>query len=119
MPKLQSYYEEWKKQGVEIFGVCTQREIDEWKKFIHDKKLTFLNGAVFPDMAKNPEKYIYEMKATDIQSLNLHKTYYISSTPQIYLLDANKTIVGRRLNADAIPKLVESLEKQAELKNKP
>ena len=119
IPKLQGFYEDWKKQGVEIFGVCTQREIEEWKKFIRDKKLTFLNGAVFPDMAKNPEKYIYEMGVTDIQSLNLHKTYYISSTPQIYLLDANKTIVGRRLNADAIPKLLESLEKQAELKNKP
>lgn len=119
MPKLQSFYPEWKKQGIEIFGVYTQREVEEWKKFIRDKKLTFLQGAVWPDMAINPEKYIYEMGVTDIQSLNVHKTYYISSTPQIYLLDENKVIVGRRLNAEGIPKLIEGLEKQKERKNKP
>lgn len=120
MPKLQSHYDEWKqKYGVEIFAVYTQREVNEWKKFIKDKKLTFINAAVWPDMAANPEKYIFEMGVTDIQSLNLHKTYYISSTPQIYLLDENKVIVGRRLSADGLPKLLEGLEKEKEEKNKP
>lgn len=120
IPKLQANYEEWKKQyGVEIFAVYTQREIDDWKKFIREKKLTFINAAVWPDMAANPEKYIYDMQVTDLQSLNLHKTYYISSTPQIYLLDENKTIVGRRLSADGIGKLLEGLEKQKQEKNKP
>lgn len=119
MPKLQSFYSDWKQQGIEIFGVYTQREVEEWKKFIREKKLTFLQGAVWPDMATNPEKYIYEMGVTDLPSLNLHKTYYISSTPQIYLLDENKTIVGRRLSADGITKLIEGLEKQKERKNKP
>lgn len=120
LPKLAAHYDEWKqKYGVEIFGIYTQREIEEWKKFIRDKKLNFLHGAVFPDMAKNPEKYIYDMKVTDIQSLNIHKTYYISSTPQVYLLDENKMIVGRRLSVEAIPKFLEGLEKEKERKNKP
>lgn len=120
LPKLQSHYDEWKsKYGVEIFGIYTQREVEEWKKFIREKKLTFLQGAVWPDMATHPEKYIYDMGVTDIQSLNLHKTYYISSTPQVYLLDQNKTIVGRRLSVESIPKLLEGLEKEKETKNKP
>lgn len=120
LPKLASHYDEWKqKYDVEIFGVYTQREVDEWKKFIREKKLTFLNGAVFPDMAKNPEKYIFEMGVTDIQSLNIHKTYYISSTPQVYLLDENKTIIGRRLSVEALPKFLEGLEKERLKKNKP
>lgn len=116
LPKLQTIYEEWKPKGLEIFGIYTQREIEEWKKFIRDKKLTFLQGAVFPDMAKYPEKYIYEMRVTDIESLNLHKTYYITSTPQIYLLDENKNIIGRRLSAEALPKLLEAFEKMKENK---
>lgn len=120
LPKLASHYDEWKKKyDVEIFGIYTQREIDEWKKFIREKKLTFLHGAVWPDMAKNPEKYIYEMGVTDIQSLNIHKTYYISSTPQVYLLDENKVILGRRLSVEALPKFLEGLEKEKERKNKP
>lgn len=120
LPKLASHYDEWKqKYGVEIFGVYTQREVDEWKKFIREKNLTFLNGAVWPDMAKNPEKYIFEMGVTDIQSLNIHKTYYISSTPQVYLLDENKTIIGRRLSVEALPKFLEGLEKEKQRKNKP
>lgn len=119
LPKLQAHYDEWKKMGVEIFAVYTQREVEEWKKFIREKKLTFINAGVWPDMVKNPEKYIFEMGVTDLQSLNLHKTYYIETTPQIYLLDENKVIIGRRLNADAIPKLLEAFEKQNEKKNKP
>ncbi len=120
LPKLASHYDEWKqKYGVEIFGIYTQREVDEWKKFIREKNLTFLNGAVWPDMAKNPEKYIFEMGVTDIQSLNIHKTYYISSTPQVYLLDENKTIIGRRLSVEALPKFLEGLEKEKQRKNKP
>jgi peroxiredoxin len=116
LPKLQKFYEEWKSKGVEIFAVCTQREIDEWKKFIRDEKLTFINVAVWPDMAKTPEKYIYEMGVTDIESLNIHRTFYINSTPQIYLLDKDKTIIGRRLSPEALPKLLEMYEKMEQEK---
>lgn len=117
MPKLQTHYDEWKsKYGLEIFAVCTQREVDAWKKFIKEKNLTFTNVAVWPDMASNAAKYIYEMNVTDLQSLNIHKTYYISSTPQVYLLDENKIIRGRRLGVEGVTKLIEGLEKQKEEK---
>lgn len=119
LPKLQTFYDEWKAKGVEIYSVYTQREIAEWKKFIKEKKLSFPNVAVHPDMAANPEKYIYELKLTDIESLNMHKTYYITSTPQIYLLDENKMIIGRRLSPEGLPKLIEAFEKQNSKKNKP
>lgn len=119
LPKLQVIYDEWKNKGLEIFGVYTQREIDEWKKFIREKKLTFLQGAVWPDMAKYPERYIYEMGVTDLPSLNIHTTYYITSTPEVYLLDENKTIIGRKLSPEGVKILLEGLEKENERKNKP
>jgi peroxiredoxin len=116
LPKLQKFYDEWKSRGVEIFAVCTQREVEDWKKFIREEKLTFIHVAVWPEMAKSPEKYIYEMGVTDIESLNIHRTFYISSTPQIYLLDKDKKILGRRLSPEALPRLLEAFEKNAQEK---
>ena len=48
---------------------------------------------------------------TDLKSLNFRKTYDIFSTPQIYLLDKNKKIIGKKLDALTLGKLLEQLEK--------
>ena len=38
---------------------------------------------------------LFEKKVTDLKSLNFRKTYDIFSTPQIYLLDKDKKIIGK------------------------
>jgi hypothetical protein len=48
---------------------------------------------------------------TDLKSLNFRKTYDIFSTPQIYLLDENKKIIGKKLDALTFGKLIQNLEK--------
>ena len=47
---------------------------------------------------------------TDLKSLNFRKTYDIFSTPQVYLLDSEKKIIGKRLDALTLGKMVEHLE---------
>lgn len=99
-PKLGDIARRFNDKGVTVFAVCTQREIDKWKKFIIEKKLDFINVAIYPDMVEHPEKYVLEKNLTDIGSLNFHRTYDIYSTPQVYLLDENKKIIGRRLGVE-------------------
>lgn len=109
LPKLQKLYHELKdkKVDIEFIGVGTNLENEKWAKFIKDKKLDWINISDFPDANKNAGKYVYEMGVTDYPSLNFRKTYDIFSTPQIYLLDKDNVIVGKRLDANNLARILE------------
>ncbi len=117
IPKVKELYDELKSKGVdiEVVAVGTSLENDGWRKFIRDKKLDWINISDFPGANKTPEKYIFEQKVTDLQSLNFRKTYDIFSTPQIYLLDQNKVILAKKLDALNLAKIMEMKEKLDEL----
>lgn len=109
LPKLKKLYKELKdkKLDVEFIGIGTTLENDKWVKFIREKDLNWINLSDFPDANKNAGKYVYEMRVTDYQSLNFRKTYDIFSTPQIYLLDKDNVIIGKRLDANNLARILE------------
>ncbi|MCT4581179.1 MAG: DUF5106 domain-containing protein [Flavobacteriales bacterium] len=117
MPKIKELYDELKAKGVdiEIVAVGTSLENDGWRKVIKDKKLNWINISDFPGANKTPEKYIFEQQVTDLQSLNFRKTYDIFSTPQIYLLNQDKVILAKKLDALNLAKMMEIKEKLDEL----
>ncbi len=88
-PKLHDYYKEVKDQGVKVFAVSTKQELDEWKKYVEDKELTWIN-------------------VHDIGGRNrIHDVYDIFSTPVIYLLDEEKKIIAKRLDLESLKKILE------------
>ncbi|MFT7157264.1 MAG: peroxiredoxin [Parvicella sp.] len=109
LPKLQVLYKELKdkKIDVEFIAIGTNLENEKWKKMVHDQNLDWINLSDFPEANKNAGKYIYEMQVTDLLSLDFRKTYDIFSTPQIYLLDKDGTIVGKRLDANNLARMIE------------
>lgn len=109
LPKLLKLYKELKQKNldVEFIGIGTNLENEKWRKFIEEKKLEWINVSDFPDANKNAGKYVYEMRVTDYQSLNFRKTYDIFSTPQIYLLDKDNIIIGKRLDANNLARILE------------
>ncbi len=111
MPHLIKLYHELKEKGVDIefVAVGTSLENDKWKEFIKENKLDWINISDFPEANDNPKKYIYEMRVTDLKSLNFRKTYDIFSTPQIYLLDKDKTIIAKRLDAKNMAGMLERI----------
>ncbi len=106
------------KQGVDVYGVCTQRDLGELKKFLKEKKIRFLNTLVTEEMAKNPNKYVLELKITDIASLNLHQTYNIKSTPLMMVLDSKKRIIAQKLGVEDLIPFLKNYERQQELLKK-
>ena len=113
IPKLKKLYSELEEKNIDIefIGIGTNLENGDWKKFIKEKQMNWINISDFPDANENPKKYLYEKKVTDLKSLNFRKTYDIFSTPQIYLLDENKKIIGKKLDALTFGKLIQNLEK--------
>ena len=112
IPKLLNLYHELKDMDfdIEFLGIGTNLENEDWKKFIKNKNLDWLNISDFPDANENPSKYLFEKKVTDLKSLNFRKTYDIFSTPQVYLIDKEKKIIGKKLDALTLATMLEHLE---------
>jgi thiol-disulfide isomerase/thioredoxin len=92
-PKLKSYYEKARNQGVEVFAVCTTADKGKWEKYIEENHLTWINGW-------DPER-----------KTNFGYYYNVQSTPLIYILDRNKTIIAKKLSVDDIPSFIENYRK--------
>lgn len=89
-PLLKELYDKVKDKGVEVFAVGNDFENKEWKEFIIDKKLNFINGS----------------DGGDYQS-NFRTLYDVASTPQTYLLDKDKKIISKKMSIDSLERILE------------
>lgn len=95
IPRLDSIYKaRWKKLGVTVFSVnANEAKMDEYKKFITDKKLS-------ADWL-----FAYQTKAArDAEQKanvpNYRQLYDMYKTPTFYLLDENKRIIAKQLSIE-------------------
>jgi len=82
-PKLYSYYEKVKQKDVEVFAVSIELIRSNWETFIDENKLTDWINCI-----------------DDKEESNFRSIYNIKGTPIIYLLDKDKKIIAKRLNAE-------------------
>ena len=92
-PKLKAWYDKAKNDGVEVFAVCTTADREKWEKYIEDNKLTWINGW-------DPER-----------KTNFGYYYNVASTPMVYILDRNKTIIAKKLSVEDIGSFIENYRK--------
>jgi len=98
IPKLVTAYNEMthEKKDVKVFSVYMQHEGDKYLKYIADNKLPFIN--VYDGAHYN----------------NAIEKYDVYSTPVIYILDKNKVIKAKRIEAEKVKEIILSLEKEAQ-----
>ena len=78
--------------GVEIFSICTkQNEIEKCWDYVDELEIG--------DWLHVTDRY-----------MRFYKQYDIHSTPTIFVLDADKTIVSKRIGAEQLDGLLERLE---------
>lgn len=108
LPKLAEYVRTLKDKSIRVYSVSSKSD-PEWKQFIIDNHLDFDNvavpQAVYEDQQKATEYILQGL--TDLKSLNYNTTYDIFTTPQIYLLDKNKKIIGKKLDTDLLKNVLE------------
>ncbi|WP_198661780.1 TlpA family protein disulfide reductase [Lewinella sp. IMCC34183] len=95
-PQMKEFYEKYRDQGVTIFSICT--------KGVED--------------LGNCWDYVDEQGTGDwVQVADPYQRYYrdydIKSTPTIFLLDKDKTIVSKRIAADQLGDIIDNLRRQA------
>lgn len=113
-PKLQTLYEKkLKDRNVEVYAVgkATGDDFEDWKKFIKEKELTFINVGVTQevyDKAKaNPSAF---QGVTNSESLNYQQTYDIFSTPKLWILDKEKKIIGKGLGISQLEDYMDRIQ---------
>lgn len=103
IPKLvEQYNSKLKAKGVQVYAIETEDKPKEWKQFIKEHKLNWINVCEPDDYKRAVTKKIYD----------------IYSTPVIYLLDENKIIKAKRIESEQIINIVDMLEKEKEKKTK-
>lgn len=89
---IQADYNELKSMGAEVFAVYTEAEYEQWKEYIAENELNWIN-------VSDPEgvgTYDYD-----------YGTY---KTPRLYLLDENNIIIAKDFDS---AKIIETISKQA------
>jgi peroxiredoxin len=83
-PKLHEFWEKNRSRGIDVYAVTIDRKPDDWKKYIREKKLNWLN--VWDSHTVTDFKNVYD----------------IYSTPVMYILDENKKILAKRIGVEQL-----------------
>ena len=88
MPKLYELYEKYRDRGVKIFAIDTQDDKKAWEDYVNEHGYDWIN-------AWDPKQESY-----------FRFFYDINSTPVIYLLDENKTIIAKRIDVESLDQML-------------
>jgi peroxiredoxin len=89
-------------RGVEVYAVETENNPTEWKKFIQDHHLKWIN------VHETDEYYLAFAK----------RNYNVTSTPLIYVFDENKVIKAKKVDSEQIANIIDMIDKEKEAKEK-
>jgi peroxiredoxin len=97
MPDIIKFWEKWKTKGVEVISICnryTPDKIPECWKFLDERPgMKFTTGV---DMY--------------LQS-NTQSSYWVKSTPMIYILDKDKKILMKKIKGEALDEVMDEVIK--------
>ena len=88
-PKLAQQYPALKGQGLEVVAVAMDTPEEEWKNFIRSNEMNFIN-------------------VTDQDNQAIYEHYSVWATPEIMLLDPDRTIIGKHLAVEDISVLMQA-----------
>ena len=94
IPRLDSiYHAKWKALGVKMVGVnVDEGAIDAWKKFLNEHQMKDWVSIYQTKTAREEE--------TRKGQANFRQLYDVFKTPTLYLLDADKHIIGKMLSIE-------------------
>ncbi len=88
-PRLNELSKKYKDKGLKVFGVYIYDDIKEWTEYISNNNLEWVN-------LYDPENNSY-----------FRYNYDIYSTPTIYILDSDKTIIAKRIGIETVEQMME------------
>lgn len=109
MPDMVKFAKDYKAKGVGVFAICTKLVTRDEQGNLSLKEVNKCWDSV---KERNMDVFF---NTVDPYHRSRYKTIYdIRSTPQIYVLDEEKTILSKRIGAEQLPEVIDFiLEKKA------
>ncbi len=90
MPRIDSLYKgNWKNKNVKIYAVMTETDTSAWKKYVNEHNIGY-----WTHVYQTTEMMAAEKTA---QQPSYKQLFDITQTPIVYLLDAEKRIIAKKL----------------------
>ncbi len=86
-PKLVSFYNQWKNKGVDVYAIAIDTNDEEWKAYIKKTGMTFTN-------------------VHDPTNKSIYAKYYVDQTPELYVLNKDRKIIGKNLKVNQIETII-------------
>ncbi|MEY3368074.1 MAG: hypothetical protein RI973_1229 [Bacteroidota bacterium] len=86
-------YNAWKSQGIDVYGIAVNTEDAEWRAGIKKYGMTWVN--VF-----------------DPTNRSIYAKYYVDNTPEVYVLDPDRIIIGKNLHVDQVMTIIDRDKKK-------
>ncbi|MBK9335101.1 MAG: redoxin domain-containing protein [Lewinellaceae bacterium] len=87
-PEIQRLYEKWKTRGVDFYGIAVNTKEEEWRSFVKSSGFTFTN--------------VY-----DPTNRAIYAKYFVDITPELYILNKDRTIIAKNLAASQLETIFE------------
>ncbi len=92
-PKLLQFYREWKAKGLEVYAIAVDTDNQEWRDYIAQNNMNWIN--VF-----------------DPTNKAIYAKYFVDITPEIYVLNADRTIIAKNLKTEQIAEVIRKDQQQ-------
>ncbi|MBK8425455.1 MAG: redoxin domain-containing protein [Lewinellaceae bacterium] len=87
-PEIERLSQKWKSRGVEFYGIAISTNDAEWKAFVKKVGFTFTN--------------VY-----DPTNRAIYAKYFVDITPELYVLNKDRTIVAKNLKSEQLETIFE------------
>jgi len=87
-PQLVRFYREWKPKGVEVYAIAIETEAVAWKNFIQKNGMNWIN-------------------VSDPSNRAIYGTYFVDNTPELYVLNPDRTIIAKNLKPTQVAQVIE------------
>lgn len=88
-PKLKKFYDEWKSKGVEVFAIVLDSNDKEWRDYMEKNHM---------------QEWI---NVFDPTNKSIYAKYFVDITPELYVLNKDRKIVGKNLKVEQLPIILE------------
>ena len=110
MPAMVEIHKKLKSEGksVEVYAVSSDHN-KKWKDFIKENKMEGFTNVAVPQIYFEKQELARDVILkgnTDLKSLNYRTTFDVYSTPKVFLLDKNKKILAKQLEAEQLETLI-------------
>lgn len=87
-PKLVQYYNQNKNKGIDVFAIGIDTNDKEWKDYIKKNGMTWTN-------------------VHDPSNRSIYAKYFVDITPEIYVLNKDRTIIAKNLKVSQIEQVIQ------------